>query len=311
MARHPFRFSVNVYGAESREEWVTKAQKVEALGYDCFFVADHLMTFPPITGMMAAAAATTTLRIGSNVFANDFRHPIMLGREAAAVDVFSNGRLVFGLGTGFYRGDYQQSGIPLDPPGVRVGRLEEAIQIIKGMFTTAPFSFTGKHYSIRDFSLEPAPVQQPHPPILVGGGSPRVLALAAREADIVGFNTRTTADGGFDHASISAEATAQKVAWVEQAAGARLKDVEFSIYLLDVAVTDDRAGAVQQIVEERSDVGFTHSQVLESPHIVVGSLEEIVADLEQRRERYGISHIVISDDKIDEFAPIVAQLAGR
>jgi len=235
----------------------------------------------------------------------------MLGREAAAVDVFSNGRLVFGLGTGFYFGDYEQSGIPLDSPGIRVGRLEEAIQIIKGMFTTAPFSFTGKYYSIRDFSLEPAPVQQPHPPILVGGGSSRILALAAREADIVGFNIPITADGGFDHASISAEDTAKKVAWVQQAGGARLEQIEFSIYLLDVAVTGDRAGAVQQIVEERSDVGFTHSQVLESPHIIVGSIEEIVADLEQRRERFGISHIVISDDKIDEFAPIVAQLAGR
>jgi alkanesulfonate monooxygenase SsuD/methylene tetrahydromethanopterin reductase-like flavin-dependent oxidoreductase (luciferase family) len=148
------------------------------------------MTFPPITGMMAATAATTTLRIGSNVFANDFRHPIMLGREAAAVDLFSNGRFVFGLGKGFYGGDYQQSGIPLDPPGVRVGRLEEAIQIMKGMFTTAPFSFSGKHYRIRDFSLHPAPVQQPHPPILVGGGSPRVLALAGREADYGGPNVK-------------------------------------------------------------------------------------------------------------------------
>jgi probable F420-dependent oxidoreductase len=310
MAPHPFRFSVNVYGADTREEWITKAQRIEALGYDCFFVADHLMTFPPIAGMMAAAAATTTLRIGSNVFANDFRHPLVLGREAAAIDVFSQGRLVLGLGTGFYRGDYQQSGIPLDPPGVRVGRLEEAIQIVKGIFTTAPFSFSGKHYRIQDFSLDPAPVQQPHPPILVGGGSPRVLALAAREADIVSFNIRTTADGGFDHTSISAEATAEKVAWVKQAAGTRLKDVEFSIYLLDVAVTDDRAGAVQHIVEEQSDGGLTHSEVVESPHIVVGSVEEIVADLVQRREQYGISHIVISDDKIDEFAPIVAHLAG-
>src|SRR5262245_26137152 len=152
--------------------------------------------------MMAAAAATTTLRIGSNVFANDFRHPVMLGREAAAIDVFSNGRLIFGLGTGFYHGDYEQSGIPLDPPGVRVKRLEEAIQILKGIFATAPFSFTGKHYTIRDVSLTPAPVQKPHPPILVGGGSPRILALAAREADIVGFNIRTTADGAFDPTSI-------------------------------------------------------------------------------------------------------------
>ena len=210
MARHLFRFAVNVYEAATADAWIAKAQKAEALGYDTFFVADHLMTFPPITGMMAAAAATTTLRIGSNVFANDFRHPIMLGREAAAVDVFSHGRLVFGLGTGFYRPDYDQSGIPLDSPSVRVGRLEEAIQIIKGLFTAAPFSFTGKHYTIRDVSLAPAPVQQPHPPILLGGGSPRILALAAREADIVGFNIRTTAAGDFDPASILAEPTAQK-----------------------------------------------------------------------------------------------------
>jgi probable F420-dependent oxidoreductase len=140
MPRHPFRFGVNVYEAANGDEWIAKAQKIEALGYDTLFVADHAHTFPPIAGMMAAAAATTTLRIGSNVFANDFRHPIMLAREMAAVDVFSNGRLVLGLGTGFYRSDYDQSGIPLDSPGVRVGRLEEAIQIIKGSFTTASFS---------------------------------------------------------------------------------------------------------------------------------------------------------------------------
>jgi probable F420-dependent oxidoreductase len=313
MPRHPFRFGVNVYEAANRDEWIAKAQKIEALGYDTLFVADHAHTFPPIAGMMAAAAATTTLRIGSNVFANDFRHPMMLAREVAAVDVFSNGRLVLGLGTGFYRSDYDQSGIPLDSPGVRVGRLEEAIQIIKGSFTTAPFSFTGKHYTIHDFSLAPMPVQQPHPPILLGGGGPRLLALAAREADIVSFGMRTTRAGGFDTTSISPDATAQKVAWVKKAAGERLEQLEFSILAGYATVTGDRVGAAEQMADgwRGSGVDIIAKQILESPTTLIGTVDEIVADLQQAHEQYGFSFIVIGDDQIDEFAPIVEQLAGK
>jgi probable F420-dependent oxidoreductase len=313
LPRHSFRFGVNVYEAANRNEWIAKAQKIEALGYDTLFVADHAHTFPPIAGMMAAAAATTTLRIGSNVFANDFRHPLMLAREVAAVDVFSNGRLVLGLGTGFYRPDYDQTGIPFDLPGIRVGRLEEAIQIVKGSFTTAPFSFAGKHYTIHDFSLVPLPVQQPHPPLLLGGGSPRVLALAAREADIVSFNIRTTADGGFDTRSISPDATAQKVAWVRQVAGERLEQLEFSILAGYAAVTDDRVGAAEQLADgwRGAGVEIIAQQILESPTSLIGTVAEIVADLQQAREQYGFSFIVISDDQIDAFAPIVEQLTGK
>jgi probable F420-dependent oxidoreductase len=312
LTHHPFRFGVNVYEAATRDEWIAKAQHIEALGYDTLFVADHLHTFPPIAGMMAAAAATTTLRIGSNVFANDFRHPLILGREVAAVDLFSHGRLVLGLGTGFWRPDYDQSGIPLDPPGTRVGRLEEAIQIIKGIFTTAPFSFTGQYYTVRDFALSPAPVQQPHPPILLGGGGPRTLALAAREADIVGFGSRTTRAGGFDTTSNSPNATAQKVAWVRQAAGERLERLEFSILASFVAVTDDRVRAAQQSADgwRQAGVDITPNQILESPTTLIGTVDEIVADLQHARERYGFSYIVIGDDHIDAFAPIVAQLTG-
>lgn len=310
MVHHPFRFGVLIADVTNADEWIAKAQKVEALGYDTLFVADHVHTFPPIAGMIAAAGATTTLRIGSYVFANDFHHPIQLGREVAAIDALSNGRLVLGLGTGFYRPDYDQSGMTLDPPAIRVGRLEEAVQIIKGIFTTTPFSFTGKHYTVRDFSFALMPVQRPHPPILVGGASPRILALAAHEADIVGLNIRTTADGGFDPSSILAEPTAQKVAWVKQAAGERLKQLELSVLCIHVAVTEDRAGAAQQMVEEWSEAGFTTSQVLGSPHILIGNVDEIVADLQYRRERYGISYLVIFEDKIDEFAPIVTRLTG-
>jgi probable F420-dependent oxidoreductase len=313
MARHPFRFGVNCYGAANRDEWISKAQKMEALGYDTLFVADHLHTFPPFAGMMAAAAATTTLRIGSNVFANDFRHPLLLGREIAAIDALSTGRVVLGLGTGYWRPDYDQSGIALDPPATRVGRLEEAVQIIKGMFTAAPFSFTGQYYTVREFSLTLAPVQQPHPPILLSGGSPRTLALAAREADIVSFGFRTTRQGSFDTASNSPDATAQKVAWVTQAAGERRERLEFSFLASFVAVTDDRTRAAQQWADgwRRAGVAITDKQILESPTTLIGTVDEIVADLQHARERYGFSYIVISDDNIDEFAPIVEQLTGK
>lgn len=310
MESHPFRFGVLVGGVAAADDWIAKARKVEALGYDTLFVAEHMDTFPPIAGMVAAAGATTTLRIGSYVLANDFHHPIVLGREAAAIDALSHGRLVFGLGTGFYRPDYEQSGIVFQSPGMRVGRLEEAVQIIKGIFTTTPFSFDGKYYTVRDFALTPVPVQQPHPPILVGGASPRILALAAREADIVGLNIRTTADGGFDPSSLLAEPTAQKVAWIKQAAGERWEHLKLSILCIHVAVTGDRAEAARQMAEGWVEAGFTISQVLESPHMLIGSVDEIVADLQQRRERYGISHVVIFEDKIDEFAPIVTRLAG-
>jgi probable F420-dependent oxidoreductase len=262
--------------------------------------------------MMAAAAATTTLRIGSNVFANDFRHPLILGREVAAVDLFSQGRLVLGLGTGFWRSDYDQSGIVLEPPSLRVGRLEEAVRIIKGIFTTTPFSFTGQYYTVRDFALSPASIQQPHPPILLGGGGPRILALAAREADIVSFGMRTTRAGGFDTSSISPDATAEKVAWVRQAAGERLEQLEFSVLASYAAVTGDRAGVAEQMAEgwRGAGVDIVAQQILESPTTLIGTLDEIVADLRQAREQYGFSFIVINDDQIDAFAPIVAQLNG-
>ena len=224
----PFRFGVNVYGANDSHAWTAQARHIEALGYDTLFVADHFGGLPPIAGMMAAALATTTLRVGTNVFANDFRHPLVLGAEVAAVDFFSGGRVILGLGTGFWRQDYDQTGIPFEPPSTRVGRLEEAVQILKGIYTTAPFSFAGQYYAVRDFELSPGPNQQPHPPILVGGGGPRILALAAREADIVGFGRRSTRFGGFDTDSDTPDATAEKVAWVREAAGERLERLEFS-----------------------------------------------------------------------------------
>ena len=183
------------------------ARSAEALGYATFLVADHVhLSLAPIAALTAAAEATSTLRVGSYVFANDFRHPVLLAREAATIDVLSGGRLELGLGTGFWHADYEQLGLPLDPPGVRVARLGEALQILKGALAgEEPFSFSGAHYAVKDLVFRPQPVQRPRPPIAVGGGSRRLLALAAREADIVTVTARTTSGGGFDLTSRSAD----------------------------------------------------------------------------------------------------------
>ena len=312
MPHYPFRFGVNVYGADSPETWADQARHIEALGYDTLFIADHFGGLPPIAGMMAAATATTTLRVGTNVLANDFRHPLIVGAEVAAVDFFSGGRVVLGLGTGFWRQDYDQSGIPFELPGTRVGRLEEAVQILKGTWTTAPFSFAGKYYSVRDFELSPGPQQQPHPPILVGGGGRRILALAAREANIVGFGRRSTRSGGFDTDSDTPDATAEKVAWVRQAAGERFEQLEFSFLASFAAVTDDPVTTAQRLAQGWRELGvdIVADQILRSATSLIGTVDEIVAKLEHARERYGFSFIVIGESQIDEFAPIVKQLSG-
>jgi probable F420-dependent oxidoreductase len=178
--------------------------------------------------MAAAAEATTTLRIGTHVLGNDYRHPVLLAREAAAIDLMSDGRLEFGLGSGYAAGEYQKLGIPYDVPGVRVGRLEEAIQIIKGLWAGKPLTFTGRCYSIQDIECIPRPIQKPHPPILIGGGGKRVLSIAAREATTVGLNFKSTPEGGPELATISPEATAEKVEWIRQAAGTRFNDIELT-----------------------------------------------------------------------------------
>src|SRR5258708_28984691 len=206
----PFRFGISTRGASSRDAWLSLAGQAEALGYSPLLIPDPLNTsFAPIAALASAAGVTTTIRLGCHVFGNDFRHPVMLAKEAATIDVLSDGRLELALGTGWMQADYKKTGIPLDPPGVRVSGFAEAIQIVKGCFADQPFSFSGNHYTIHDVELLPRAVQRPHPPILIGGGSRRILAIAGREADIVSVNFRTTAAGGAGPSDFSAQATAQ------------------------------------------------------------------------------------------------------
>ncbi len=312
--RRPFRFGVSSHGMASRDELYSQARKAEHLGYATFLINDHLdSTFAPVPAIIAAAAAeaTTTLRVGSYVFANDFRHPVMLAKEAATIDVLSNGRFEFGIGTGWAQDDYAQSGIPLDSPGVRVSRFAEAVHIIKGAFADAPFSFTGTHYQVQDLQGSPKPLQRPHPPLLIGGGSQRMLSIAAQEADIVGINVKTTATGGFDVSSLTPAATDQKVAWVQAAAGARFAELELSIWTPFVAVTEKQQEVAARYVQDLGIAEYMNpQQLLASPHSLIGSMNQIIESLHAHRERYKCSYFVIHDDSMEQFAPIVARLTG-
>ncbi len=310
--QHPFRFGIQVSGAPSRGAWIATAHKAEALGYSTLLVDDHLGNpLAPLPALAATAEVTTTLRIGTFVLANDFRHPVLLAREAATVDLLSDGRLELGLGTGYALPDYIQSGIPLDPPGVRVSRFAEAVQIIKGMFADTPLTFEGRYYSVHDLNGLPKPMQRPHPPILIGGGGQRMLSIAAREADIVSVNIKTTPAGAFDFSSLTAEATAQKLVWVHEAAGERFDALELNLLVPVVAITDNQRSAAEQMLRHWGipAEAFSVEQVLESPSALLGSVDQIVETLQARRERSGFSYIVVWEP-IEQFAPIVARLAG-
>jgi probable F420-dependent oxidoreductase len=312
-----FRFGVINEQVFPAERWIAHVRRVEAEGYSTFLIRDHFVPdyfgdqLAPIAALMAAAAATQMLRVGSLVFDNDYRHPVVLAKEAATIDLLSGGRLELGLGAGWLRAEYEQAGLPFDPPGVRISRLEEAIRVIKGLFADEPLTFAGQHYTITNLNGVPRPVQRPHPPILIGAGQKRMLTLAGREADIVGILTTSVAGGTLaaDPAERLAEAVAQKVEWVRQGAGERFDDLELSL-VPTIIVTDQRRLRTEQYIHEYSWQGISVEQVWEMPAVFIGSADQIVEDMRARRERYGFSYFVISDDDMAAAAPIVARLAS-
>src|SRR6266700_7613977 len=242
----PFRFGVSVHGSKSRTEWIGIARQAEVLGYSTLLIPDHLGDqLAPIPALVAAADATSTLRVGSLVFDNDFRHPVVLAKEAATLDVLSGGRLELGLGAGWLTTDYEQSGIPCDPPGIRIDRMVEGLRVVKGLLGDGPLTFRGEHYAIAGLDGRPKPVQRPHPPVLIGGGGRRILTIAAREADIVGIGTnlRSGRIGPHLAENVTPEATARKVGWVREAAGDRFDQVELQMGIFLLQVTGDREAA--------------------------------------------------------------------
>ena len=303
----PFRFSVVAEAAKSRQEWLAKARRAQDLGYTTFLVPDHLgQDIDPIVGLMAVADATS-LRIGSHVFCNDFRYPVLLARQAANLDLFSEGRFQFGLGCGYLATEYDQAGIALDAPGLRLSRFEEALQIIKAYFHEEQVTFFGRYYQVKELKASIKTVQKPHPPMYIGGGGKRVLSIAAREADIVGLVARNNAQG-LDWASALPAANFEKIAWVRQAAGERFSQLEFSSTIFIAVVTDHLQPVAQQI---GGRLGLTAEQTPDCLQIVVGSVDQIVGELQKRRELFGISCIEIVETHMETLAPVVARLAGK
>jgi len=308
--RRPFRFTVQASRLGHPDELRPLARRAEDLGAAALTVADHLDDqLAPLAALMAAADATTTLRIGSMVFANDYRHPVVLAKEAATIDVLSGGRLEFGLGAGWMVEDYRTAGIPMDRPGVRIERLEEALQIITALWDDGPVDFTGRHYRVDGLEGLPKPLQRPRPPIVIGGGGPKVLGLAARYADIVALNPNLRA-GVIDAQagpSATAEATEAKIAHIREQAGDRFDQLELQTRIHLAIVTDDRDSIIDAFAE---GFGITPEQARETPHALVGTVEQIVDDLVERRERFGISTIGLSASALDDLAPVIARLAG-
>jgi len=313
----PFRFGVFGEHARSPEALLGTARRAEDAGYSTFLIRDHFIEAPfghqlaPLAALTAVAAATTRLRVGSLVLSNDYRHPVMLAKEIATLDVLSNGRVELGLGAGFSKAEYDGAGIPFDPPGVRVGRLEEAIHVLKGLFGEGPLTFVGKHYVVTSLDGFPKPVQDPRPPLLIGAAGKRMLSIAAREADIIGFQTVSTANGTMadDPSGRLAPAVAQRVEQVRQVAGGRFGEIELSM-VATVVFTEQRSQAAERLARDRGWKDISAEQVLEMPSIFIGSLDHIVDEMRARRERYGFSYYVVLDQALDKVAPIVARLAG-
>jgi len=269
-----------------------------------------------LPALLTAAEATTTLRLGIHVVDNGFRHPAMLAQEAATVDLLSDGRLELGIGMGWSPGDYEAMGMPFESPSVRLGKLRESVALIKRLFQEDSVTFTGKHYNVRELNLQPKPLQRPYPPLYVGGGGKRILSFAAQEATIVGLATKSTS-GMLDHASITADAVAEKVRWVREAAGAHFNDLELHIQAINIIITDDRQGGAKMTAEKLAGYSsiavnndLSTKQILESPHILIGTVDQIIETLLERRERYGISYITLFGDE-EKFSSMVARLAGK
>jgi probable F420-dependent oxidoreductase len=284
----PFRFGAMVGRAASRREWLDQIREAEDLGYSTLFISDHFSDKLAPLPALAMAAEHTSLNLGCLVLANDFRHPAVLAKEAATVDLLSGGRLELGMGAGWLASDYERAGIACDPPGARIDRLEESLAVVKGLLAGGRFTFTGRHYTVSALPGTPAPLQRPHPPILVGGGGRRILSLAGREADIVSvnFDLRSGSIGTQVGPTATAEATAEKVRWIRDAAGDRFDGVELSCTAYLTMVTGDRHAVAAGM---GSGFGLDAEQVLAMPNFAIGTVGQICDELERRRDELGIS----------------------
>ncbi len=304
----PFRFGIQLRNAETGTAWRALARQAEDCGYSTLFMPDHFgETWSPTVPLTVAAEATTSLKIGALVYDNDYRHPLVLSRDVAAMDVMFPGRVEFGIGAGWMTTDYEQSGIPLDSPKVRIERMGEAIEVIRKLWTDESVTHSGPHYNLVGAQCFPRPATSGGPKLIVGGGGPKVLAMAARYADIIGVNPELTSGvAGVEAAKTAvADRYLERIGWIKAAAGDRFESIELQIL-----------GAIEQITPDRADYaskvaplfGLEPSAALDMPIAMVGTVDEVCDDLIRRREQFGFNYVVVHD--LEAFAPVVARLAG-
>ncbi len=317
----PFRFAVQATKATSAGEWRDLARKVQDLGYTTLFVADHYLGpgpaaresrlppqhLAPIAAMATAAAVTETLRVGCRVFCVDYHVPAVLAKEAATLDLLSDGRLEFGIGAGWSEPEYRAMGLAFGAPAHRVDKLEEVVALVKAHWSGEPLEQRGEHATASGYAGLPRPARSPRPPVMIGGARRRVLSLAAREADIVSINNVP-----FDEVNAAGRTPAQeavhRLGLVREAAGERFADLEIESSPFFTAITDDPDAAVTRVAKL---LGVPPAGLTEHPNVLIGSLDEVVERLQERREVFGANYISVQQSELERFAPVVARLAGR
>jgi probable F420-dependent oxidoreductase len=314
-SRKPFQFLADAREIVSGKELAERARRAESVGYHALVIPDHLIAqLSPIVAMTWIAAATERLRVAAFVFNNDLRHPAVLAQDLASLDVLSGGRLDVAIGAGWNQPEYDSIGLPFEPTPVRQARLAEAIAVLKGAFADTPFTFAGEHYRVTDLDGQPKPIQRPHPPFLIGGGGRRTLELAAREAQIVGLAPRIKAGRRTDTRSITFEGTREKIAWVREAAGERFDDLRLNVYPSGVGVSVTDRGAAElrdaaDAIRKRTGGEISEDEVADSPHVFVGSIDELEQKVTRLRDELGISSFMVGE--MGEIDRLVERLAGR
>lgn len=309
MTSRKFRFGVLQRAAPSRSAWQALARRAEDLGYDTFLISEHFGAQLSMgSALVAAAEATSRLRVGTLVCDTDFRHPALLAKEAASIDVLTEGRFELGLGAGWMLSDYQQTGIPFDPPAMRADRFEETLRILKGLFADGPLTFVGKQFRIDGLQGLPKPVQRPHMPIVIGGGGPRMMRLAAREADVVSVAMSSLPGGGLNWPDASPASFDRKFALIREAAGERMATLELNLLMQKTVVTDDPQAAAEV---QSAAWGIPTPAVLETPLALIGTVNSIVDEIQARRERWDVSYVCVFAEAMEAFGPVVARLTGE
>jgi probable F420-dependent oxidoreductase len=305
-----FRFALQASKAASPAAWRDLARKAEDLGYSTLYVPDHLDDqWAPMVAATVAAEATETLRVGTLVLDNDFRHPLLVAKEAATLDLVTNGRFEFGMGAGWLRTDYEQSGIPMDPPAVRVARLAESLAIMRALWQNGSATFDGEHYTVTNAIGTPEPVTPGGPPLVIGGGGRRILTVAGQYAQIVSIVPSLRA--GYIGPEVAAEAVVDKyterIRWVREAAGDRAGDIEFQCWTATVQVVPN---AEETLAALAPVFDLTPDQLRAAPVALIGAPGEIAETLHKRRAELGFSYIVVHEAEMDALAPVIAELAG-